>query len=113
MIEIDYRLALPDLVALDRRWPAIKCWEGDVYSECKRDLPVHLRQKEENPHQHPRSPRSRPLDKRLYVIDGEPGYGENGREWPRAWYGLKGYFRWLESKDLQDACARLPLPLFS
>ena len=33
------------------------------------------------------------------VIDGEPDYGKDAaHEWPRAWYGIKGYFRWLESK---------------
>jgi len=34
-----------------------------------------------------------------FVIEGEPGYGKDEEhEWPRAWYGIKGYFRWLESK---------------
>jgi len=33
------------------------------------------------------------------VIEGDPGYGkDSAHEWPRAWYGVKGYFRWLESK---------------
>ena len=33
------------------------------------------------------------------VIEGEPDYGKDeAHEWPRAWYGVKGYFRWLESK---------------
>jgi excinuclease ABC subunit A len=33
------------------------------------------------------------------VIEGEPGYGKDpAHQWPRAWYGVKGYFRWLESK---------------
>src|SRR5207244_5054007 len=34
-----------------------------------------------------------------WVINGDPDYGKDaGHEWPRAWYGVKGYFRWLESK---------------
>ena len=33
------------------------------------------------------------------VIEGDPDYGKDEEhEWPRAWYGVKGYFRWLESK---------------
>ena len=33
------------------------------------------------------------------VIEGEPDYGKDAaHEWPHAWYGVKGYFRWLESK---------------
>ena len=36
-------------------------------------------------------------EQRAFVIDGEPGYGsENGKEWPKFWYGVKGFFRWLE-----------------
>ena len=36
---------------------------------------------------------------RTLVIEGEPDYGKDEEhEWPRAWYGVKGYFRWLESK---------------
>ena len=35
---------------------------------------------------------------REYVIEGEPGYGENGVEWPAAWYGLKGFFRYIEAR---------------
>jgi excinuclease ABC subunit A len=34
-----------------------------------------------------------------WVIHGDPDYGKDkAHEWPRAWYGVKGYFRWLESK---------------
>jgi excinuclease ABC subunit A len=35
-----------------------------------------------------------------FVIDGDPEYGKDEEHhWPRAWYGVKGYFRWLESKS--------------
>jgi excinuclease ABC subunit A len=34
-----------------------------------------------------------------FVINGDPEYGKDEEHhWPRAWYGVKGYFRWLESK---------------
>ena len=33
-----------------------------------------------------------------YVINGDPDYGKPGKEWPHAWYGLKGFFRYFESK---------------
>jgi excinuclease ABC subunit A len=33
------------------------------------------------------------------IINGDPDYGKDAdHEWPRTWYGVKGYFRWLESK---------------
>jgi excinuclease ABC subunit A len=35
-----------------------------------------------------------------WVINGDPDYGKDAaHKWPRAWYGIKGYFRWLESKS--------------
>ena len=41
---------------------------------------------------------------RAFVIDGEPGYGtEEGKDWPKYWYGVKGFFRWLE-KNLPTRC---------
>jgi excinuclease ABC subunit A len=94
IIDIDYRLAIPDeTLSIDDG--AIKCWEGEVFGESKRDLlgfakkkklPTHIPFCDLTPAQ------------RAYVIDGEPGYGENGVEWPAAWYGLKGFFRYLEAR---------------
>ncbi|HSY53349.1 MAG TPA: excinuclease ABC subunit UvrA, partial [Opitutaceae bacterium] len=94
VIEIDYRLAIPDQ-SLSINEGAIKCWEGDIYGESKRDLLTFAKKK--------KIPAGLPFveltpEQKAYIIDGEPGYGENGLEWPRAWYGLKGFFRYLESK---------------
>ena len=34
-----------------------------------------------------------------FIVDGAPDYGKDAaHQWPHAWYGVKGYFRWLESK---------------
>ena len=36
-------------------------------------------------------------EQQAFIIDGEPGYGEdNGKPWPKYWYGVQGFFRWLE-----------------
>ncbi|MFT3868038.1 MAG: excinuclease ABC subunit UvrA [Nibricoccus sp.] len=92
VIEIDYRLAIPDQsVSIDDG--AIKCWEGEVYGESKKDLLTFAKKK--------KIPTHIPFaaltpNQKTYIIDGEPGYGAEGKEWPRAWYGLKGFFRWLE-----------------
>ncbi len=93
VIDIDYRLAIPDL-SLSVDGGAIRCWEGAVYSSCKGDLRVFTRKNGIRT--------DVPLDRmserdRSYIIDGEPGYGEeNGKQWPQYWYGVKGFFRWLE-----------------
>ncbi|MFT3780894.1 MAG: excinuclease ABC subunit UvrA [Nibricoccus sp.] len=92
VIEIDYRLAIPDQsLSIDQG--AIKCWEGDVYGESKKDLQTFAKRKKiaTNVPFAALTP-----EQKTYVIDGEPGYGSNGIDWPRAWYGVKGFFRWLE-----------------
>ncbi|HEU5078600.1 MAG TPA: excinuclease ABC subunit UvrA [Opitutaceae bacterium] len=95
VIDIDYRLAIPDhSMSIDEG--ALKCWEGEVYSESKKDLLVFAKKK--------KIPTNVPFaaltpEQKAFVIDGEPGYGEeNGKQWPKYWYGVKGFFRWLESK---------------
>ncbi|HTO02641.1 MAG TPA: excinuclease ABC subunit A, partial [Opitutus sp.] len=93
VIEIDYRLAVPDQ-SLSIDDGAIKCWESDIYGESKKDLLVFTRKR--------KIPTNVPFasltpEQRDFVINGEPGYGEeNGKPWPKYWYGVKGFFRWLE-----------------
>ena len=93
IIEIDYRLAIPDpSLSIDEG--AIRCWEGAVYSSSKDDLRKFTRKL--------KIPTDVPFSEltpaqRSFIVDGEPGYGEeNGKEWPKSWYGVKGFFRWLE-----------------
>ena len=95
VIDIDYRLALPDhSLSIDDG--ALKCWEGEVYSESKKDLLVFAKRK--------KIPTNVPFaslsaEQKAFIVDGEPDYGEqNGKTWPQFWYGVKGFFRWLESK---------------
>lgn len=93
VIDIDYRLALPDQ-SLSIDDGVIKCWESDIYGESKKDLLVFTTKK--------KIPTDVPFasltqKQRDFVIYGEPGYGEkNGKEWPKYWYGVKGFFDWLE-----------------
>ena len=93
VIEIDYRLAVPDQ-SLSIDAGAIKCWESDIYGESKKDLLVFTRKR--------KIPINVPFaaltaEQRDFIVNGEPGYGEeNGKPWPKYWYGVKGFFRWLE-----------------
>ncbi len=93
VIDIDYRQAMPDQ-SLSIDDGVIKCWESEIYGESKKDLLVFTRKK--------KIPTNVPFasltpEQQTYVIDGEPGYGEeNGKTWPKYWYGVKGFFRWLE-----------------
>jgi excinuclease ABC subunit A len=95
VIEIDYNLAIPDR-SLSIKAGAVRAWQGNgTYAESQADLLKHGRKKG-IPLDVPFNELSR--EEQDFVILGEPGYGENGVDWPRAWYGVKGFFDWLETK---------------
>ena len=94
-ITIDYALAIPD-GSKTLAGGAVKPWQTGVSAECQEDLVKFCRQSG--------VPMDVPFEQlpqkwQDWVIDGDPDYGKDSRhEWPHAWYGVKGYFRWLESK---------------
>ena len=94
IISIDYRLALPDL-SLSIAEGVVKPWQTKTGAECQRDM-IRAARRDGIPTDVP----FRDLPKKIqdWVIHGEPDYGKPGRSWPNAWYGVAGYFRWLESK---------------
>jgi excinuclease ABC subunit A len=96
IISIDYDLALPDR-SKTLSEGVVKPWQSGQSAECQQDLMRMCR--------HFGVPTNVPFEKlskkwQDFVVDGEPDYGKDEKhEWPRAWYGIKGYFRWLESKS--------------
>lgn len=92
VIDIDYRLAIPDhnLSIADG---AIRAWEGAIYSESKRDL-IKFGRKVGLPTDVPFAKLT--PDQQAFVIDGSPGYDGETKAWPEYWYGLKGFFSYLE-----------------
>ena len=95
VISIDYDLALPDRSKTIAEG-VVKPWQTGHGVDSQRDLMRACR--------HYEIPTDVPFEKlpkkwQTFVIEGEPDYGsDEEHEWPRAWYGVKGYFRWLESK---------------
>ena len=94
IISIDYRLAMPDLTR-SIAGGVVKPWQTGHGVECQREMMTAAK--------HDGIPTNVPFNKlakkaRDWVIHGEPDYGKPGRTWPDAWYGVAGYFRWLESK---------------
>jgi excinuclease ABC subunit A len=95
IITIDHRLAIPDR-SKTLRQGAVRPWQSGFSAECQQDLlkfcrargvPVDVPFAELTPEQ------------QRWVIEGDPDYGiDEAHEWPYAWYGVKGYFKWLESK---------------
>ncbi len=95
VISIDYDLVMPDR-SKTLAEGVVKPWLVGHGLESHNDLMRTCR--------HFEIPTNVPFEKlskkwQEFVINGEPDYGKDEEhEWPRAWYGVKGYFRWLESK---------------
>jgi excinuclease ABC subunit A len=94
-ISIDYNLALPDRTRTLAEG-VVKPWLSGHGVECQEDLMKFCKIRQ--------APIDVPFERlpkkwQEWVIQGDPGYGKDAdHEWPRAWYGVRGYFRWLESK---------------
>lgn len=97
VIRIDYRLAIPDQ-QLSIKEGAVRPWRGGTGAGCQKDL-VKFCQRAGIDMSRPFS--DLPKNHRRLVIEGEPGYGEKGpkNRWPHKWYGIKGFFDWLETKS--------------
>src|SRR6266404_1927012 len=95
IISIDYSRALPDR-SKTLAGGVVKPWQSGHGLESQNDLLRMCR--------HFGIPTDVPFNKlpqkwKNFVIEGDPDYRKDQEhEWPRAWYGVKGYFRWLESK---------------
>ena len=96
VIGIDLDLAVPDRTKALAEG-VVKPWQTGMSAECQQDLlraarkakvPVHVAFQDLT-EEHQR-----------WVLDGDPGYVPDDPEhsWPKLWYGVRGYFRWLESK---------------
>jgi len=92
VIDIDYRLAIPDH-SLSIAEGAIRPWEGEIYGESKKDL-IAFARKVGLPVNVPFAALT--PEQKAFVLDGSPGYDGGTNHWPKYWYGLKGFFRYLE-----------------
>lgn len=95
VIGIDYSLAVPDKTKTLSQG-AVKPWQTGTGMESQTDL-LRFCTKRKVPADVPFNKLSAAHQK--WVMEGDEGYGTSPeKEWPKAWYGVKGYFRWLESK---------------
>jgi excinuclease ABC subunit A len=95
IIAVDYAAAVPDW-SKTLAQGAVKPWQTESGAECQDDLMKFARRRG--------APTNVPFGRlsekwRNWVVNGDEGYGRDAaHKWPKAWYGVKGYFRWLESK---------------
>jgi excinuclease ABC subunit A len=97
VISIDPDLALPDR-SKTLAEGVVKPWQSGMSAECQKDM-VRAARRCGIPLHVPFNTLSE--EHRRWVVSGEPGYDPNDpeRSWPNLWYGVEGYFRWLESKS--------------
>jgi len=97
VIGIDYELAIPDR-SLTLAAGAVKPWRTGTGAESLADMAKFCK-KLGVPIDVPF--RDLSAEHQRWVIDGDPGYDSSdpANSWPKKWYGVKGYFRWLESKS--------------
>jgi len=96
IIEIDESLALPDR-SLTIAGGVVKPWQTASFEECQQDLEKACRKKRiplEIPFQ------ELPPDQQKFILEGEQGSTRELSElWDSGdWYGVRGFFRWLETK---------------
>jgi excinuclease ABC subunit A len=96
IITIDYRKAIPDR-SLTLAQGAIRPWQTGVSAECQEDLLQYCRKRKVDVNV--------PFEKlpkahQNWVIEGDADYGKDPQhEWPHAWYGVKGFFHYLEKRS--------------
>ncbi|MBN1404697.1 MAG: excinuclease ABC subunit UvrA [Opitutales bacterium] len=95
VIEIDYRLVIPDH-SKTLEEGAIAAFSGAIYGESQREL---LRECKKHKIRTKVPWRELSEAERGFVIEGEADYGENGKGYENSWYGVKRFFEWLEQNS--------------
>jgi excinuclease ABC subunit A len=94
VIGVDFGLVVPD-EAKTLRQGAVRPWQSPSFRECQDDLEKYAKK------------RGIPLDtpfsqlndlQRSWVLEGEPEWVSWRKSWPGVWYGVRRFFKWLESK---------------
>ncbi|MFY9317838.1 MAG: excinuclease ABC subunit UvrA [Burkholderiales bacterium] len=94
VIGVDFGLVVPN-AKLSLRAGAVKPWQSPSFRECHDDLVKYAKK------------RGIPLDtpfenlkekEKTWVLEGEPEWVSWRKSWPGTWYGVRRFFKWLESK---------------
>jgi excinuclease ABC subunit A len=94
VIGVDFGLVVPN-ENLSLKNGCIRPWQSPSFKECQDDLEKYAKK------------RGVPLDvpfkdlsvsQRHWVLEGEPEWVSWRKSWPGTWYGVRRFFKWLESK---------------
>ncbi|MEO8145172.1 MAG: excinuclease ABC subunit UvrA, partial [Betaproteobacteria bacterium] len=94
VIGVDFGLVVPN-EAKTLRDGAVRPWQSPSFKDCQDDLVKYAKK------------RGIPLDTpfrdlkekdRIWLLEGEPEWVSWRKSWPGTWYGVRHFFKWLESK---------------
>ena len=94
VIGVDFGLVVPD-EAKTLRQGAVRPWQSPSFHECQDDLVKYAKK------------RGIPLDlpfhelssaQKDWVLEGEADWQSWRKSWPGTWYGVRRFFKWLETK---------------
>src|SRR5882672_7075402 len=94
IIGVDFGLVVPDETKTLREG-AVRPWQTASFKECQDDLVKYAKK------------RGMPLDapwknlsekEKTWVLEGEPEWQSWRKSWPGTWYGVRRFFKWLETK---------------
>src|SRR6185503_5445273 len=94
VIGVDFGLVVPN-ENLSLKGGAVRPWQTASFKECQDDLEKYAKK------------RKVPLDlgwnelspeQKNWVLEGEPEWVSWRKSWPGVWYGVRRFFKWLESK---------------
>src|SRR6267143_1348235 len=94
VIGVDFGLVVPDATKTLRAG-AVRPWQSPSFKDCKGDLVKYAKK------------RAIPLDlpfhelstvQKDWVLEGEPEWQSWRKSWPGTWYGVRRFFKWLETK---------------
>src|SRR5256714_785669 len=94
VIGVDFGLVVPDATKTLRAG-AVRPWQSPSFHDCQNDLVKYAKK------------RGVPLDtpwkdltekEKTWVLEGEPEWQSWRKSWPGTWYGVRRFFKWLETK---------------
>ncbi len=94
VIGVDFGLIVPD-ESKTLRGGAVRPWQTPSFHECQDDIEKYAKK------------RGIPLDtpwreltatQKHWALEGEPEWISWKKSWPGTWYGVRHFFKWLESK---------------
>lgn len=94
VIGIDYGLIVPD-ESKTLRGGAIRPWQTPSFHECQDDIEKYAK-KRDIPLDTPW--RELTTQQREWALEGEPEWVSWRKSWPGTWYGVRVFFKWLETK---------------